>query len=66
MKDRTNEELLRQTIANNTITTIEAKAALSHHLEQLERLGAHLEDDICCVLRKVISRAEAEEQLCKY
>ena len=34
-------------------TDEEINNALCHHLSQLERLGATLEDDVCEVLRKI-------------
>lgn len=52
-----------RTIEQNEVSAEYAQEALELHLQQLERLGAHLEDSVCCVLRKVIARAEAEAEL---
>lgn len=57
------EMKLIATIQQNEVGLTEAQEALSHHLEQLQRLGATLEDDVCGVLRKVIAQAEAREEL---
>lgn len=46
-----------------TISKDEAAAALEHHLSQLERLGATLEDDICAILRKLIEQADIRKEI---
>jgi hypothetical protein len=54
---------LKRIIEDNEIRSGEAKEVLEHHLNQLQRLGATLEDSVCGILRKVIARSEAEEEL---
>lgn len=53
----------RERIRRNSYTPEEAEAALEHHLEQLKKLGATLEDDICSILRKSKELAEASQRL---
>lgn len=53
----------RDRIRRNGYTVQEAQEALSHHLEQLKKAGATLEDDICQLLRKTIELAEASQRL---
>lgn len=53
----------RTRIRRNSYTPEEAEAALEHHLEQLKKLGATLEDDICSILRKGKELAESSERL---
>ena len=53
----------RERIRRNSYTPEEAEAALEHHLEQLKKLGATLEDDICSLLRKGKELAEASQKL---
>ena len=54
---------LKIRIEENEIRSKEAREALGHHLRQLQRLGATLEDSVCMILRKVIARSEAVEEL---
>lgn len=54
---------LKKRIEENEIRPQEAREALEHHLRQLQRLGATLEDNVCMILRKVIARSEAVEEL---
>lgn len=54
---------LKRQIEENKIRPQEAREALEHHLRQLQRLGATLEDNVCMILRKVITRSEAVEEL---
>lgn len=54
---------LNRVIGNNEVELQDARDALDHHLDQLRRLGATLEDDVCAVLRKVIAQAEARQEL---
>lgn len=54
---------LKKRIGDNGIRSEEAREALELHLIQLQRLGATLEDSVCGILRKVIARSEAEEEL---
>ena len=54
---------LKKRIEENEIRPQEAREALEHHLSQLQRLGATLEDNVCMILRKVIARSEAVEEL---
>lgn len=54
---------LKKRIEKNEIRPQEAREALEHHLRQLQRLGATLEDNVCMILRKVIARSEAVEEL---
>lgn len=54
---------LKIRIEENKIRSKEAREALDHHLRQLQRLGATLEDSVCMILRKVIARSEAVEEL---
>lgn len=54
---------LKKRIEENEIRPQEAEEALEHHLRQLQRLGATLEDNVCMILRKVIARSEAVEEL---
>lgn len=54
---------LKKRIVENEIRPQEAREALEHHLRQLQRLGATLEDNVCMILRKVIARSEAVEEL---
>ncbi len=54
---------LKIRIEENEIRSKEAREALDHHLRQLQRLGATLEDSVCMILRKVIARSEAVEEL---
>ena len=39
---------------NTNITRKEVQEALDFHLEQLKRRNAHLEDQVCEVLRKML------------
>ena len=52
-----------QDYKENHVTGKEAEEALSHHLEQLERLGATLEDDICTILRKLMASSKLREEI---
>ncbi len=54
---------LKKRIEDNEIRSEDAREALRLHLFQLHRLGATLEDSVCGILRKVIARSEAEEEL---
>lgn len=54
---------LKKRIEDNGIRSKDAREALELHLSQLQRLGASLEDSVCGILRKVIARSEAEEEL---
>lgn len=54
---------LRARISRNGYTVEEVEAALEHHHEQLKRLGATLEDDICGLLRRMKELAEAQKRL---
>lgn len=54
---------LKKRIEENEIRAEDAKGALELHLHQLQRLGATLEDSVCGILRKVIARSEAVEEL---
>lgn len=54
---------LKRRIKENEIRSQEAREALELHLHQLQRLGATLEDSVCGILRKVIARSEAVEEL---
>jgi hypothetical protein len=54
---------LKKRIEENEIRAEDAKEALEHHLRQLQRIGATLEDNVCMILRKVIARSEAVEEL---
>lgn len=54
---------LKKSLEKNEIRSQEAREALEHHLLQLQRLGATLEDSVCMILRKVIARSEAVEEL---
>lgn len=54
---------LKKRIEDNGIRSEDARKALELHLSQLQRLGATLEDSVCGILRKVIARSEAEEEL---
>lgn len=54
---------LTATIESNKVSLRDAQEALDHHLNQLSRLGATLEDDVCGVLRKVIAQAQARQEL---
>ena len=54
---------LKKRIEENEIRAEDAKEALELHLHQLQRLGATLEDSVCGILRKVIARSEAVEEL---
>ena len=53
-------------IRENIPSVERAKEVLNHHLEQLKKAGATLEDDVCEVLRGVIEQAEAYEKAKKY
>lgn len=53
----------RSRIRTNSYTIGQVDDAISHHLEQLTKLGATLEDDICQLLRKVREQAEASQRL---
>lgn len=53
----------RNRIRRSTYTPEEAEAALEHHLGQLRKLGATLEDDVCCILRKAKELTEASQRL---
>ena len=37
--------------------------ALEHHLQQLQRSGATLEDDVCQILRKMLEAAELTKEI---
>jgi len=54
---------LTRKIEQNEVGLQDATDALALHLSQLERLGCHLEDSICEILRKVIAQAEARQEL---
>jgi len=54
---------LQSVLMWNSISKQEAEEALELHLAQLQRLGATLEDSVCSILRKLIKRAEAIEEL---
>lgn len=54
---------LEAILMENRVRTAEAEEALSHHLSQLQRLGATLEDNVCSILRKVLAQAQAREEL---
>lgn len=54
---------LKKRIEENEIRADDAKEALELHLHQLHRLSDTLEDSVCGILRKVISRSEAVEEL---
>lgn len=41
-------------MANTIITRKEIQESLDLHLSQIERLGYHLEDQCCCVFRKLL------------
>lgn len=56
-------EVERKSIRENSYTIGQIDDAISHHLEQLRKLGATLEDDICQLLRKVKAQAEASQRL---
>ena len=56
-------ELQAKDLRENHVSEEEARKALSHHLEQLERLGATLEDDICGILRKVEASAKIKKEI---
>lgn len=60
-EDRVEE--LKRILHQNEVSVANAHEALEHHLNQLHRLGATLEDNVCEVLRKVIAQAEAIEEL---
>lgn len=61
LRDSIREQRTR--IRRNSYTPEEAEVALEHHLEQLKKLGATLEDDICSILRKGKELAEASQRL---
>jgi len=54
---------IRARISRNGYTVKEVEEALEHHHEQLKRLGATLEDDICGLLRRMKELAEAQKRL---
>ena len=54
---------LKRTIEENNVSLRDAQDALVHHLRQLSRLGATLEDDVCAVLRKVLVQAQARQEI---
>ena len=54
-----------QKLRSNAVSAGEAAEALQHHLTQLGRLGATLEDDVCAVLRKYIAQEEARTAIAK-
>lgn len=54
---------LRARISRNGYTVEEVEQALEHHHEQLKKLGATLEDDICGLLRRMKELAEASKRL---
>lgn len=54
---------LEAILMENRVRATEAEEALNHHLNQLQRLGATLEDNVCGVLRKVLAQAQAREEL---
>lgn len=60
-EDRVEE--LKRVLQQNEVSIANAHEALEHHLNQLLRLGATLEDNVCEVLRKVIAQTEAIEEL---
>lgn len=60
--DQRKEELYR-TLRENHFTPSEVEEAISHHLKQLSRLGATLEDNVCSILRKAKAQAEARQEL---
>lgn len=43
-----------------TLTPERVQSALDHHLEQLQQLGATLEDDVCDVLRTLLKELDEE------
>lgn len=47
----------------HSFTERDAQEALQHHLQQLEKLGATLEDDVCNILRKAIAQARANAEI---
>lgn len=55
--------VLKKTLQENEVKAADAREALKLHLNQLQRLGATLEDSVCMILRKVIAQAEAIEEL---
>ncbi len=61
--DNNRISVLKRRIEENEIRPQVAREALEHHLHQLQRLGATLEDSVCMILRKVIARSEAVEEL---
>lgn len=53
----------RETIRMNQYSIEDVEQAINHHLQQLKKAGATLEDDVCLLLRKVKRLAEAEKRL---
>lgn len=54
---------LQETIRQNRVTAAEIEDALNHHLEQLQAAGCTCEDDVCCVLRKMLAYTIADDEL---
>lgn len=54
---------LKRQIDENWTRPQDAREALELHLDQLQRLGATLEDSVCEILRRVIAQSEAVEEL---
>ena len=63
--DNDRKAVLLRTLQENEVKAADARAALDLHINQLQRLGATLEDSVCMILRKVIAQAEAIEELDK-
>lgn len=57
------EELKQRDRRENYITVDEVRDAIEHHLQQLQKLGATIEDDVCIVLRKIESSIIIREQI---
>jgi hypothetical protein len=50
-------------IEQNHVSAQEIDEALDFHLQQLSRMGLHLEDEVCRILRKFKAQVEAREEL---
>lgn len=61
--NETRQAELKAIIIKNHVSSIEVEEAITHHLIQLQRLGATLEDNVCEILRKVLAQVKAREEL---
>lgn len=64
LRDQINE-LEWKDQAENAVTVEQVRDAIAHHLRQLERLGATLEDDVCGILRKLESSLLIREEIAR-